>query len=240
LWPLGGLAFVATPPRPGAVLWTTVAGPLVNVFLAPVLIGLMLSTAPAPDAASSDLHFLFQALTAFNIVMLVFNLLPIFPLDGGQILHSLLWFLVGRAPGLAIAAGIGLIAGAGLFVFAVLQEAWWFTLMTVFLMLGAIRGLRSARVLYQWDRLERRTDRICPNCRRAPPIGAFWVCGGCKGQTDAFESSGACSNCGIHIAEILCPDCGKTSVSREWITGESAPIEKEDWNTSEDNPQSEM
>jgi Zn-dependent protease len=37
LWPLGGLAFVAPPARPGALLWSIAAGPLVNVVLAPIL-----------------------------------------------------------------------------------------------------------------------------------------------------------------------------------------------------------
>src|SRR6266699_3608057 len=37
LWPLGGLAYVDTPPRPGATLWSIAAGPLVNVALVPVL-----------------------------------------------------------------------------------------------------------------------------------------------------------------------------------------------------------
>src|SRR3989441_8555477 len=37
LWPLGGVAFVAPPPRPGATLWSIAAGPLVNVAVAPVL-----------------------------------------------------------------------------------------------------------------------------------------------------------------------------------------------------------
>src|ERR1051325_5213562 len=37
LWPLGGVAFVDPPPRPGAVLWSIAAGPLVNVVLAPCL-----------------------------------------------------------------------------------------------------------------------------------------------------------------------------------------------------------
>ena len=35
LWPLGGVAYVAPPPRPGATLWSIAAGPLVNVALAP-------------------------------------------------------------------------------------------------------------------------------------------------------------------------------------------------------------
>ena len=42
LWPLGGVAYVAPPPRPGATLWSIAAGPLVNVALAPVLTGLWL------------------------------------------------------------------------------------------------------------------------------------------------------------------------------------------------------
>src|ERR1017187_3604796 len=37
LWPLGGIAFVSPPRRPGAVLWSIAAGPLVNVALVPVL-----------------------------------------------------------------------------------------------------------------------------------------------------------------------------------------------------------
>ena len=41
LWPLGGVAYVAPPPRPGATLWSIAAGPLVNVVLAPVLIVLV-------------------------------------------------------------------------------------------------------------------------------------------------------------------------------------------------------
>src|SRR5258708_36544219 len=38
LWPLGGVAYVNPPPRPGAALWSIAAGPLVNVALLPVLL----------------------------------------------------------------------------------------------------------------------------------------------------------------------------------------------------------
>src|SRR5271165_3392710 len=37
LWPLGGVAYVDPPPRPGATLWSIAAGPLVNVALMPIL-----------------------------------------------------------------------------------------------------------------------------------------------------------------------------------------------------------
>ena len=39
LWPLGGVAFVQPPERPGAHLWSIAAGPLVNVLLIPVTLG---------------------------------------------------------------------------------------------------------------------------------------------------------------------------------------------------------
>src|SRR5437660_4473814 len=38
LWPLGGVAYVDPPPRPGATLWSIAAGPLVNVALLPILL----------------------------------------------------------------------------------------------------------------------------------------------------------------------------------------------------------
>src|SRR6201996_4056762 len=40
LWPLGGVAYVNPPQRPGAMLWSIVAGPLVNVALLPILGGI--------------------------------------------------------------------------------------------------------------------------------------------------------------------------------------------------------
>src|ERR1035437_6122020 len=42
LWPLGGVAYVNPPQRPGATLWSIAAGPLVNVALLPILTGILL------------------------------------------------------------------------------------------------------------------------------------------------------------------------------------------------------
>ena len=58
LWPLGGVAYVDPPQRPGATLWSIAAGPLVNVALVPVLFGLVLIgrsvglAETSPDAAA--------------------------------------------------------------------------------------------------------------------------------------------------------------------------------------------
>src|SRR6266481_411076 len=57
LWPLGGLAFVDPPMRPGAVLWSIAAGPLVNVALYPVLhVAAAMTTNPGLLGLGPNLH----------------------------------------------------------------------------------------------------------------------------------------------------------------------------------------
>src|SRR5207253_3596718 len=106
LWPLGGVAYVDPPPRPGATLWAIAAGPLVNVVLLPILTLLGLwSRSSGMALAMPNAHALLPAVWVINLGLLIFNMLPIYPLDGGQILRSLLWFVVGRARSLMAEIG---------------------------------------------------------------------------------------------------------------------------------------
>src|SRR6201987_2633438 len=87
LWPLGGVAYVDPPPRPGATLWSIAAGPLVNVALLPLLYGALLFGRSAGwPLAMPDLYKLVRSISFINLGLLIFNILPIYPLDGGQIL----------------------------------------------------------------------------------------------------------------------------------------------------------
>src|SRR6266436_4601236 len=73
LWPLGGVAYVDPPPRPGATLWSIAAGPLVNVALLPVLLGLFLLGRSLGWAATMpDLYKLVVAALSIDVVLLVF------------------------------------------------------------------------------------------------------------------------------------------------------------------------
>lgn len=148
LWPFGGIAFVRPPPRPGAELWSIAAGPLVNVALVPVLMVLQLFVARFDTISQTpDLFRLVVMISYINIAILIFNLLPVYPLDGGQILRSLLWYPLGRIKSLRIASVVGLIGG-GLFVlWALSRRSIWLILLTLFLLSQAINGWRHAQAL---------------------------------------------------------------------------------------------
>ncbi|MBA2622484.1 MAG: M50 family metallopeptidase [Chthoniobacterales bacterium] len=148
LWPFGGVAFVQPPPRPAAQLWSIAAGPLVNVVLIPVFASLLYAL------LRSDLRFTMPDLSRLlmmtgyiNIVILIFNLLPIYPLDGGQILRSLLWFPLGQIASLKIASIIGLIGGIAITLFAITTGSILYILLSLFLLSQAFAGWRHAKAL---------------------------------------------------------------------------------------------
>src|SRR3954464_5576779 len=146
LWPLGGVAYVRPPSRPGATLWSIAAGPLVNVILLPIIAAVWFAASKAGLKTSSpDVYKFITAVGFINFGLLAFNILPIYPLDGGQILQSLLWFVFGRARSLMIASAIGLLGVAGLLTLAFLAylsepsfrgNFVWLCFMGVFIMMN--------------------------------------------------------------------------------------------------------
>jgi Zn-dependent protease len=212
LWPLGGVAYVSPPPRPGAVLWSIAAGPLVNVALLPVTVPLMFYHASNPSLQS----FLWT-IGAINITLLLFNLLPIYPLDGGQILQALLWFIIGRGRALMVATIIGMIGAVSLAGFAVWIGSLWIGAIAVFAGFQAWRGILIARQLRRSETMPRRPGVTCPSCKASPPIGAFWKCSRCSHPFDPFEHSAVCPTCGVAYRVTSCPDCGAKAPLAAWL-----------------------
>jgi Zn-dependent protease/CBS domain-containing protein len=101
LWMLGGVAkFRGELPDAGAELRIAVAGPLVTLVLGAVCV-LLAVAAQLPDAIDAVAAWLGYT----NLFLLVFNLLPALPLDGGRVLHSLLWMKSGDRAAAAMSAG---------------------------------------------------------------------------------------------------------------------------------------
>lgn len=148
LWPLGGIAFVNPPPRPGAYLWSIAAGPLVNVVLYPILSTLLSAAVNGQWMETNPDAFIFvHSLWQINAVLLIFNLLPIYPLDGGQIVRGLLWFAVGRIRSLKIASVIGFAGAILLVLLAIQQRSIWLGILAFFILSQAQAGWRYAKHL---------------------------------------------------------------------------------------------
>ncbi len=220
LWPLGGVAYVQPPQRPGATLWSIAAGPLVNVVLIPVfiLLGRLMSTWGTPETMPNA-YGLLGAVQFINIALLIFNLLPIYPLDGGQILRSLLWFVLGRARSLMAATVIGLLGAVGLVLLAFYAQSIWIGILAAFILLNCWGGLRQALRLLGVDKAPRRAGTACPNCGAAPPTGPLWVCGRCQQRFDMFEREGVCPNCETAYVTPRCLECGTSHPVASWRTG---------------------
>src|SRR5260370_17491400 len=82
-----------------------------------------------------------------NLGLLIFNLLAIYPLDGGQILRSLLWFVLGRARSLKVVAALGLLGAAGLIVVAFWLHSFWIGLISLYMVMNCWTGLQQAQIL---------------------------------------------------------------------------------------------
>jgi Zn-dependent protease len=220
LWPLGGVAYVNPPQRPGAMLWSIAAGPLVNVVLLPFLLSAFLFARALGWAYSMhDVYLFVRAIFAINIGLLIFNLMPVYPLDGGQIVRSLLWFVLGRGRSLMVATILGFVGIAGLIGLAVVTRSFWSAAIAVFMLMSCWGGLQRARVLIRMAKLPRRYGYACPSCRTAPPLGAYWKCGQCSQPFDTFETHATCPHCSAHYSTTMCLDCQTQSPIEAWAGG---------------------
>jgi Zn-dependent protease len=224
LWPLGGVAFVNPPTRPGATLWSIAAGPLVNVVLLAVLAGIgLLSRSFGWALTWPDVYQLLRATWLINLSLLVFNMLPIYPLDGGQILRSLLWFVCGRARSLMVATIIGFLGVAGFIVVAIWAHSLWLGALAAFMLLQCWGGLRHAQALSRFARLPRREGFACPSCNAAPPVGENWKCGHCRQTFDSFQTQATCPNCAAQFPVTQCLECGAAYPMGQWIVPAYCP-----------------
>jgi len=142
---LGGVARLERMPRnPVHEMLVAVAGPAVNVVIgAALLLAIVLrgsfGVSMAPEEAmglnsvSQFLHLVFVA----NVVLVVFNALPAFPMDGGRVLRALLAMRLDYVEATQVAAKVGQ-AMAIAFALIGLLLGWWLLLfVAIFVFLGA-------------------------------------------------------------------------------------------------------
>jgi Zn-dependent protease/predicted transcriptional regulator len=120
LWALGGTTQMETPKTPGAMLATAVSGPAASLVLG----GVAYAVTSALRLAQGGSWGLWTAtllwLSAANLVLGVFNLVPVTPLDGGRILQAVIWWRTGDRDRAERASDLG---GRGMGVVIVLIGA---------------------------------------------------------------------------------------------------------------------
>lgn len=151
MWPLGGLAYCQPPNHWRAHFITAAGGPLVNVIICLIvgpLLGLMTGRwwgVALPDPlypltplvqdsalAGSPIVVVLMCINAVSFVLLLFNLLPMFPLDGGRLLQSLLWPRYGYANSMRFAVRTGFVGGVLLAVFGAVFDQWMLVGIAIF------------------------------------------------------------------------------------------------------------
>ena len=113
LLPIGGVASLERMPRkPWQELWIAVAGPLVNVVIAIAIfagLAIFAATGISPitvERTSPVKLFLFNLMLG-NLLLVAFNMVPAFPMDGGRVLRSVMAMFLPYARATVIAATVG-------------------------------------------------------------------------------------------------------------------------------------
>jgi Zn-dependent protease len=151
LWLLGGVAKMGdNPHEAGDELRFAIAGPLVTLCVAAGFGALALGL---PSSAPESLRALVTYQAEVNLLILGFNLLPAFPLDGGRVARSLIWLRTGdrrRATSIASMLGRGFgysLIGLGLLgVLNGLPGGLWFVIIGFFLAAAARAELAEEEI----------------------------------------------------------------------------------------------
>ena len=146
LSPIGGIAALERmPEKPGQEIVVALAGPAVTLAIAAGLyavLGFAVDLTSLTQSQADVLH-LTARLAMANVVLLVFNLIPAFPMDGGRVLRGLLTYWLGHRQATVIAARIGQALALGLTALGILYDPL-LLLVAVFIFLAAEAEIRQS------------------------------------------------------------------------------------------------
>ncbi len=140
LLPIGGVAQLERmPDNPLHELWVALAGPLVNVVIALALIAWLVfsrSFQPWEELTVTSGPFL-ERLLVVNIFLVLFNMLPAFPMDGGRVLRAGLALVLDYTQATQIAAVVGQAMALLFGLFGILSGNWFLVFIAFFVWIGA-------------------------------------------------------------------------------------------------------
>ena len=134
MYPIGGVARLASQPAPREELWITAAGPAVNLVLALALFGVE----RALDLTGEVRGFVRDVASA-NVALLLFNLIPAFPMDGGRLLRSFLALRKPEAAATKIATVVGRAVAVLMAIYAIYSAHYFLLFIALMVFTGAQR-----------------------------------------------------------------------------------------------------
>jgi Zn-dependent protease/CBS domain-containing protein len=172
LLPIGGVARLERiPEKPSQEFVIAIAGPLVNVVIAAILLVILGGVLPADSLELDNPAVnLIARLAGANIFLVVFNLIPAFPMDGGRILRAALAHWLGYTQGTRIAATVGQVLAFG-FGFLGLFGNPLLLFIALFVYLGATAEAHAAQMrevsrgLLARDAMVSRFESLAPTSR---------------------------------------------------------------------------
>jgi len=209
LLPIGGVARLEKiPSQPMQELWVALAGPAVNVVIVAALFVWLQATASWEPLRGLTVTTgpLLERLMAVNLFMIVFNMIPAFPMDGGRVLRAALATRLAYGRATRIAAYIGR-AIAVLFGLMGLFYSPFLLFIAVFVWLGAtqeaaltrmkaaVGGIPVHRVMVSEfkslsadDSLQRAADLTLTGTQKDFPVVSDGILEGVLWQTDLLEA----------------------------------------------------
>lgn len=165
LWPFGGVARIEQiPAKPRSELLIALAGPAMNlaIFVALLPPLLLIGVLGGRDALFPEANFLDRMtltglvgyLALINLLIMFFNLIPAFPVDGGRVLRAALTPVAGRDLATTISVWIGMVMAVAMIVIGLLERSLLLIVFGVFVMVAANAEGRSIRVESAMRRLK--------------------------------------------------------------------------------------
>jgi Zn-dependent protease len=142
MFPIGGLSRMERPLRPTEELWTSLAGPIMNLLVAGGLLGYLYHSGQAMPKGLSDLLHpsdlgALPLLAGGNLLLALFNLLPAFPMDGGRALRALLGYIKPEEEATRIAAWMGRMLAISMGLYGLVAQDFLLVFFAFFIYLGA-------------------------------------------------------------------------------------------------------
>jgi hypothetical protein len=154
--------------------------------------------------------------------------MPVYPLDGGQILQAILWFFIGRVRSLMVVSVIGMVVGGLVLLAALWVGDLWLGVIALYVVYRAVVGFREAKVMSRLLNGPRHKEAACPSCGATPILGNYWTCGHCGTPFDPFTHHGVCPNCASRFDTIRCLECYRASPVSAWLAPAPQSLEVPD------------